>query len=118
MDHINFVNRIDELLIEQGINRAKLLRETELAESTIRSWRRGVIPNVEAVYKIALFLNTSIEYLLTGDKSDVLCVAEETKPYCDDVPLEDKLLDYFRKLSDKDKKLLYSICCLMSASEV
>ena len=32
MDHINFVNRIDELLIEQGINRAKLLRETELAE--------------------------------------------------------------------------------------
>lgn len=35
MDHINFVNRIDELLIEQGINRAKLLRETELAEGFI-----------------------------------------------------------------------------------
>lgn len=118
MDHINFVNRIDELLIEQGINRAKLLRETELAESTIRSWRRGVIPNVEAVYKIALFLNTSVEYLLTGNNKDVVFVAEETQPYNDDTPLEDKLLNYFRKLNEKDKKLLYSICCLLSSSEV
>lgn len=36
MDHINFVNRIDELLEKKGINRAKLLRETELSESTLR----------------------------------------------------------------------------------
>lgn len=117
MNNESFVNRIDELLEKKGINRAKLLRETELSESTLRGWKRGVLPGVEPVYKVAQYLNVSVEYLLNGDNQD-LVIAEETQPYNDDTPIEDKLLDYFRKLNEKDKKLLYSICCLLSSSEV
>lgn len=113
MDSAGFVDRIDNLLSERGLNRAKLLRETELAESTIRSWRRGVLPNVEYVYRVAQFLDTSIEFLLTGEgiekanNKPIIIVKEPEKPFLKEN--EEELLNLFKSLSPSDQKLIIAL---------
>lgn len=113
MNHIELVNRIDILLNESGSTRAKLLKETELAESTIRSWRRGALPGAENLYKVAKFLNTTVEYLLTGEgesqtsSNSVLLIKEAEKPYLN--KSEEELLTIYRELPANNQFLMLTL---------
>lgn len=59
-------DRISYELDFLGFTRADLCRATGIPESTIRNWIRGTAPQAAMLYKVAHFLNVSLEYLITG----------------------------------------------------
>lgn len=60
-------DRINEQLNYLGLSRADMCRFTGISESTIRNWIRGTSPQAEMLFKVARFLNVSLEYLITGE---------------------------------------------------
>ena len=59
------ISRIEKLLAERNISSRKLLLSCDLSPSTLIMWKQGKgrIP-VEALKKIADFLNVSVDYIL------------------------------------------------------
>lgn len=67
-----FVDRIDELLRLKKLTRKDLAKSLNIPHNCIAQWKlRGSIPNALTAVKIAKFLNTSVEYLVTGEASSV-----------------------------------------------
>jgi len=67
-----FVNRIDELLKVQLQTRTDLNRDLGFDKNKLTQWKvRNIIPSADLVLKIAKYLNTSCEYLLTGENPTV-----------------------------------------------
>lgn len=66
-----FVDRIDDLLKNQKKNRSNLYNDLNIPKNLIGQWKqRGTIPSADIACKIAKYLNTTVEYLVTGnDKS-------------------------------------------------
>jgi len=61
------INRINKLLKEKGLNKAKLARLIDVLPQTFGNWMmRGRVPN-NMVVRIAKALEVSADYLLTGD---------------------------------------------------
>lgn len=70
MNGVTFVERIKELLKEKGENPAILLKAIGLPKNSITNWeQRGNIPAADIVFKIANYLNVSMEYLVTGEEN-------------------------------------------------
>ena len=102
------VERIDSILKSRNEKRKDLCNGLGMAENTISAWSsRGTIPAADILNDIAIYLDTSIEYLLTGkDKSGF---SEK----------EISLIKSYRKLSDKEKKAVDAlIASLLSADNV
>ena len=89
------VERIDSLLKSRNEKRKDLCRGLGMAENNISAWSsRGTIPAADILNDIAIYLDTSIEYLLTGtDKSGFS-------------QKEISLMKSYRRLSDRDKKTI------------
>lgn len=89
------VERIDSLLKSRNEKRKDLCNGLGMAENTISAWSsRGTIPAADILNDIAIYLDTSIEYLLTGtDKSGFS-------------QKEISLMKSYRRLSDRDKKTI------------
>lgn len=65
--------RIDQLLTINGIKPNQLCEATGIHPQQIYAWKKtGATPNVAAAYKIAQYLGTSVEYLLTGNAENPL----------------------------------------------
>ena len=57
---------IKEICKDRGISIARLERESGLGNATIRGWMSSS-PNTATLSKVAAYLGTSIEDLLSGD---------------------------------------------------
>ncbi len=69
----DFVERIDALLAAQHKTKIDLITTVGIPKQSIYDWRnRGTIPAADIALKIAQFLNTSVEYLLTGNETNPL----------------------------------------------
>ena len=80
MNGVDLVIRIDELLDRKKVSRAKMSEELGFPKNLIAQWKqRGTIPAADIVYKIAQYLNTTMEWLLTGKESN------EYKIRCDEL---------------------------------
>ena len=68
MNGADFCIRIDELLTARNKKRSDLYAAIpDISAHSIYDWtRRNTIPSADIALKIAQFLNTSVEYLLTG----------------------------------------------------
>ena len=67
----DFVDRIDSLLSQHNKNRNDIYNDLGIAKNIIGQWKqRGTIPSADTALKIAQYLNTSVEYLLTGTESN------------------------------------------------
>ena len=77
MNGTDFCNRIDSLLAEQNKKRNDMyIAIPEMTSHSMYDWtRRNTIPSADVALKIAQYLNTTVEYLLTGSESNIL--AEE-----------------------------------------
>lgn len=66
---MNMYDRITELLKEKKINKVRLCEETGIPYSTLASMfqRQSTNIDVETIKKIALYLNTTLEYLVSGN---------------------------------------------------
>jgi len=67
----NLLFNIRSELNLRDLTRKWLSEETKIPLSTINGWHsKNLTPDVVSVYKVAKALNVSIEYLLTGEKTD------------------------------------------------
>jgi len=88
-DFSGFSIRLVNKMAECGMSQADLCRKTGLATSMISHYCTGQrIPSVQVAEKIAKALNSSIDYLASGesytdkqDSSDGFYVSERLKPY-------------------------------------
>ena len=61
------VFRIDELLDKKGLSRPDACRYAKINLRAMNDWgKKGTIPAADALYAIANFLQTTVEYLITG----------------------------------------------------
>lgn len=67
---MNFVEKIDMLLSEKGLNRNQFLSALSLSKNSFVNWtNRGNTPNGDVLLKIADFFDVSSDYLL--GKTDI-----------------------------------------------
>lgn len=67
---MNFWERVENLLEQKGINKKTLASEAGIDASNIsKGLRNGGSPAADTAVKIAKFLNTTVEYLVTGTDS-------------------------------------------------
>lgn len=96
-----------KLLDEKGLKNSDVSRETGISNMTLSDWKRGKsTPKSDKIKKIADFLDVSVDYLLTGQESNLLIETAKT-----DVTLsnmESRLKEYALKLNalPKDKQEL------------
>lgn len=81
MNGTDLCNRIDSLLAKHNKKRGDLyVAIPEVTSHSMYDWiRRNTIPAADIVYKIAQYLNTTMEWLLTGKESN------EYKIRCDEL---------------------------------
>ena len=88
---MDIVERIKEKSRQKGTNIATLEKELGIGNGVIRRWNDRK-PGAEQVYKIAVCLNTTVEWLLTGKESGNL------------TPEEQLLVDHYRQADDRGKR--------------
>ena len=94
MDNEALFKRIKELTEAKGITIAELERKVGASNHTIARWNKST-PGVDKLQKVAKYLGTTIDYLVTGEKEDL----EKTKILARDL----------NKLTDTQTQLIQSL---------
>lgn len=70
---ISFGIRIEHILVDKGIKPSRMCEEAGIHQQQFYDWKRkGTVPNAMTALRIARFLGTTVEYLLTGDDRNPL----------------------------------------------
>ena len=108
--HVDF--RILSKLKALGMSQVQLSRETGLSTTALSSYCTGKrVPETSALYHLAKTLQTSMEWILTGED----LTNEESAlpiPTCDDTPLESEeadLVAMFRLLPSYEREDLFDL---------
>lgn len=84
--------RIDFLMKKQNISKAELARRINKPYTTVDNWfKRNSSPNSEIITSLAIALNTSSEWLITGTDSGTAA------------PDEQQLLNYYNSSNQEGK---------------
>jgi len=68
---VNIVERIGKEIDKKGLKRTELYKI--VPSGTLSNWKtQGQGPNSYTLYKVAIFLGVSVDYLLTGNESNGL----------------------------------------------
>lgn len=68
----NFWDRVNSLIKEKGIDQQKLADLCEINYQTFRGWRtHKTYPDALKTYKIANALGVSVEYLVSGNETNI-----------------------------------------------
>ena len=71
MDADFFWERVKPLIKKNGLTQASLAEKCGISFGTFQGWiAKSVLPSVADGYKIAKALDTSVEYLVTGEDSN------------------------------------------------
>ena len=98
---MNFSQRLQEIMKNNGITKFKLSKQLNVSPSTVANWLNGESsPNIERIRQIAEFFNVSTDFLLTGSDASGQQTPESNESF---EHLECILLDAFRKVSISDK---------------
>ena len=66
-----FLERLKDEISYQGLTQKELAERTEISVNTIRGWfSKDLVPDVFNAVKVAKALNTSVEYLVTGENNN------------------------------------------------
>ena len=91
-----FYDRLRALCKERGTSLTAVLKELGLSTGSTGSWKKGQLPKGDILLKISQHLDTSIDYIVTGEfRSDLT----------DD---EKELIEAYRSAPEKAK---YKILC-------
>ena len=64
----SFLKNLETLLNQKsGITQKDICIAANLDKSAYNMWKKGSLPKVDAAFKIAQFLGTSVEFLMTGE---------------------------------------------------
>ena len=99
-----FCTKFDSFLAEYGLSIAQLSKMVEIPSTTMYSWQKGVQPTADKLVKLADFFGCTTDELLGR------VVAEPTQSTGHGItPLENKLLQAFRKLEPMDQNRVVGI---------
>lgn len=91
----------------KAITSIKELEKIGISQQVISNWKsRNTFPKSDDLYKIADFLNVSMEFLLTGE--------EKNNEYSPD---EIELISNYRSLQDHDKSMLQVMVSAMASNQ-
>lgn len=66
-----FLTTLKQELEKQDISQRTLAESTDISVNTIRGWfAKDLVPDVFKAQKIAQYLNTTVEFLVTGKEVD------------------------------------------------
>ena len=66
-----FLERLKDEISYQGLTQKELAERTEISVNTIRGWfSKDLVPDVFNAVKVAKALNTTVEYLVTGEEEN------------------------------------------------
>jgi len=95
------MQRLVELRKQKGVTQVKLSMEMNITQKMISAYERGKNePCIDMLKKLALYYNTSVDYLVefTDIKVPIDKISDNTM-----TSQEAELLDNFRKLSHRNK---------------
>ena len=99
---MNFWERVENLLDQKGINKKTLASEAGIDASNIsKGLKNGGSPSADTAVKIAKFLNTTVEYLVTGIDSRL---SESQKKQLDTLLQYSNTIKALDRLPSKIKK--------------
>lgn len=97
---MTFVERIDLELASRNKTRKSLCEKVGISTQSITDWsKKGAVPNAEIMYKIAVELGVSVEYLLHGETA----IGDEL------TPLDQRLIDSFHRVPDQFKPMVLNL---------
>ena len=83
----DFTDRIETLLLAKGIKKSEFTDANGIHLQSFYDWKkRGTIPSADVAVKIASYLGTSVEWLVTGTES-----TPESAATIENTALKDKL---------------------------
>lgn len=65
---MDFIERIEELIEERGLNKKQVLSECNLSKNSFVNWKNGIKPQASAVSVLAQYFGVSSNYLLGIDE--------------------------------------------------
>lgn len=69
---MTFWNRLEDVLSQNNITPTELSRILGVTPSVVNAWKtRNAIPRADIIVKVAEKLNTSVEYLMTGNSPEL-----------------------------------------------
>ena len=107
---MDIVERIKAKSKEKGTNIATLEKELGIGNGVIRRWNERK-PGAEQVYKIAVCLNTTVEWLLTGKSTNENFTKEEQSiiaAYREADPAEQGVIKKILDIQEPEEKLSQS----------
>ena len=93
--------RFEELLIQKNMKIADLTRNTGISSTVFSEWKKGKsVPKTDKLIIIAKALNTTVEYLYTGENPSQIHLSPE----------ETAIITAYRRVNDITKD---NICLLL-----
>ena len=89
---MNFSERLEFLLEKKGVSKVEVALIAGISTQTFYDWKKkNTVPSADTAVKIAQYLETSVEYLITG---------KEESPLADKVEKLENKIDSIRKIID------------------
>lgn len=69
---LEFIDRVEKLIEKSGVTKKDFAAKIGITQQAIYDWKkRQTIPSADIAVKIANYLNTSVEYLVTGSEPGI-----------------------------------------------
>lgn len=68
---MTFYERMQQMLSAKSMTAADLSRIILISQPSINGWKNGSVPRADVACKVAKVLNTTVEYLVTGETEDI-----------------------------------------------
>ena len=107
MDTLAFISRYEAILRERKIPKMRFYTDCAISDAAVSQWRKGKTkPAMTTISRIATYLNTTTEYLLTG-AGEIKNAAPETG---DGYTSKDiMLLEWFHSLPAEKRQAILSL---------
>jgi transcriptional regulator with XRE-family HTH domain len=84
--------RINSIRTEHNLNQEQLARQLSISQSAVSKYLKQRIPPADILLKLAQIGNTTMEWILTGEKktfftTDTITVNEESTGYSSDIDI-------------------------------
>lgn len=75
-----FIDRLEKLLKEKHVSQKELAEKIGFRRTTISDWKKnGAIPPTDISLKIADYLGTSVEWLVTGESREAPALTDSER---------------------------------------
>lgn len=89
-----FIEKLEMLVKENNLTMNRLAKNAGFSQANTDRWKKGSMPNTDALIKICKYLNVSADYLLDLDETPPPILTDQ----------EQELLEHFRQCSPGEQQ--------------